>query len=235
MKTAVLICLVTAGFAIGCNRKPKDLKQQVSYSVGAQFGRSLKTQGLDLDTKSLAQGIADGYKGEKLQLSEEEMQQAMMKLAENRRAEQKAEAEKNLQKAQEFLEKNKSLEGVETTSSGLQYKMDQEGTGPAPKDGEVVVVNFTGKTSDGNEFDSSIKRGQAAEFPVNGVVQGWSEGIKLMKKGGKATFFVPPQIGYGERPRPKVPPNSVLVFETELVDIKPAPPQRERLGRPSRR
>lgn len=235
MKTAVLICLVTAGFIIGCNRKPKDLKQQVSYSIGAQFGRSLKTQGLDLDTKSLAQGITDGYKGEELQLTEEEMQQAMMKLAENRRTEQKAEAERNLQKAQEFLEKNKSADGVETTASGLQYKVEQEGIGATPKEGEIVVVNFTGKTSDGNEFDSTTKRGQPAEFPVNGVVQGWSEGLRLMKKGGKATFFVPPQIGYGERPRPKVPPNSVLVFETELVDIKPAPPQRERPGRPTRK
>ncbi len=234
MKTALFVSIFAAGLAVGCSRKPKDLKEQVSYSVGAQFGRSLKSQGLDLDTKALGNGIVDGYKGEKLQLTEEEMQQAMMKLAENRQAEMRAQAEANKKKAEEFLEKNKSADGVKTTESGLQYKIDEEGTGPSPKEDEIVVVNFTGKTAEGLEFDSSAKRGQPAEFPVRGVVPGWSEGLRLMKKGGKATFYVPPHLGYGERGRQKMPPNSVLIFETELVDIKPAPPPRQMPGRPGR-
>ncbi len=238
MKIALSLGIILAFSAVnfGCSRKPKDLKEQVSYSVGAQFGRSLKTQGLELDTKALGNGIVDGYKGEKLELTEEEMQQAMMKLAENRQAQQRATAEANKKKSDEFMEKNKTVDGVQTTESGLQYTITEPGTGPSPKDGEIVVVNFTGKTPEGLEFDSSAKRGQPAEFPVKGVVPGWSEGLMLMKKGGKATFYVPPNLGYGERSRQKMPPNSVLIFETELVDIKPAPPPRERgdRGRPGR-
>ncbi len=133
MKSAILLGLIAAVLALGCSKKPKDHKAQVSYSVGAQFGRSLKTQGLDLDTKALGNGIVDGYKGEPLQLTEDEMQQAMMKLAENRRAEQHAEAARNKLKADEFLQKNKEAEGVKVTASGLQYKIEQEGSGPSPK------------------------------------------------------------------------------------------------------
>lgn len=230
LSMSILFALVAA--TVGCSKKPKNLKEQVSYSVGAQFGRSLKAQGLDLDTRALGNGIVDGFKGEKLQLTDEEMQQAMMKLAESRQAEQRAAAEANLKKANEFLEKNKTAEGVQTTASGLQYKITEPGSGAAPKEDQMVVVNFTGKTAEGLEFDSSAKRGQPAEFPVKGVVPGWSEGLMLLKKGGKATFFVPPTLGYGERPRQKMPPNSVLIFETELVDIKPMPPRPERPGRP---
>lgn len=223
MKLALGLSIALVVAALGCSRKPKNLKEEVSYSIGAQFGRSLKAQGLDLDTKALSNGIVDGYKGEKLELNEEQMQKVMMKLAENRQADLRVEAEKNLRKANEFLEKNKEETGVKTTATGLQYKVEAEGSGPQPKDTDVVVVNFTGRTADGGEFDSTSKRGRPAEFPIKGVVPGWTEGLLMMKKGAKYTFYVPPNLGYGERPRQKMPPNSVLIFETELVDFKPMP------------
>lgn len=226
---------------LGCSRKPKDLKGQVSYSVGAQFGRSLKSQGLELDTKALGNGIVDGYKGEKLELTDEEMQQAMMKMSENRQAEQRAEAEKNKAKADAFLAKNAEDSSVKKTESGLQYKVLQEGTGATPKETDIVVVNYSGKLIDGTEFDSNSSRGGPAEFPVRGVVPGFSEGLRTMKKGGKSVFFVPPNLGYGERSRQKMPSNSVLIFEVELVDFRAGPPMskgypgRPGMGRPKGR
>jgi FKBP-type peptidyl-prolyl cis-trans isomerase FklB len=222
-QTGILVLTIVAAVVFtGCNRKPKSQKDQVSYSIGAQFGKSLKSQNLDLDIAILSRGIADGFKGN-LKLSEEEMQAAMMKLGEERQKEMHATAEKNKKEADEFMEKNKSVEGVKTTASGLQYKIIEEGKGASPKGNDIVVVNYRGKLTDGTEFDSSFKRNQPAEFPLNGVIAGWTEGLQMMKKGGKALFWIPPQLGYGDRARPPIPPNAVLAFEVELLDIKHAP------------
>lgn len=224
MVRALLVLFATLLAFTACNKKPKSNKEQVSYTIGAQFGKSLKSQNLDLDTKQLANGIVDGYKGEKSKLTDEEMQAAMTKLSEDRQNEIKMESEKNKVKAEEFLAKNKSAEGVQTTPSGLQYKIIQQGTGASPKGDDVVVVNYKGTLIDGTEFDSSYKRNMPAEFPLKGVIPGWTEGLQLLKKGGKAMFFVPPSLAYGDRPRQQIPGNAVLIFDVELLDIKPAPP-----------
>ncbi len=222
IKSAILALSVIAFFLGACDGKPKSHKEQVSYTIGAQFGKSLRSQKLDLETKALAKGIVDGYKSDKLKLNEEEMQAAMMKLSEDRQKEVKDEADANKVKADEFLAKNKSVEGVKTTASGLQYKILAEGKGPSPKGDDVVVVNYKGTLIDGTEFDSSYKRNMPAEFPLKGVIPGWTEGLQLLKKGGKAQLFVPPNLAYGDRPRQQIPGNSVLIFDVELVDIKPA-------------
>lgn len=211
------LCLIVAS----CNRKPKSHNEQVSYTIGAQFGKSLRAQNLDLDTSALARGLSDGYNG-KLRMTEEEMQATMMKMSEDRQQAVRAEAERNKGAGDEFLAKNKVAEGVKTTASGLQYKINVPGSGPSPKRDDVVVVHYKGTLIDGTEFDSSLKRETPAEFPLGGVIPGWAEGLQLMKKGGKATFFIPPQLGYGDRPRQQIPPNSVLIFEVELLDFKPA-------------
>jgi FKBP-type peptidyl-prolyl cis-trans isomerase FkpA/FKBP-type peptidyl-prolyl cis-trans isomerase FklB len=219
-KRAILIfSALTLGLS-ACNGKPKSPKEQQSYTIGAQFGKSLKSQKLDLDTKALAAGIVDGYSKDKLKLTDDEMQAAMMKLSEDRQKEIKDEADKNKVKADEFLAKNKTAEGVKTTASGLQYKIIEEGKGPQPKGDDIVVVNYKGTLIDGTEFDSSYKRNQPAEFPLKGVIPGWTEGLQLMKKGGKAQFFVPPNLAYGDRPRQQIPGNAVLIFDVELLDIK---------------
>ncbi len=220
-KNAILILsALTLGF-VACDKKPGTPKEQQSYTIGAQFGKSLKSQKLELDTKALAAGIVDGYSKEKLKLTDDEMQAAMMKLSEERQKEIKDEADKNKVKADEFLAKNKSAEGVKVTPSGLQYKMISEGKGASPKGDDIVVVNYKGTLIDGTEFDSSFKRNAPAEFPLKGVIPGWTEGLQLMKKGGKAMFFVPPNLAYGDRPRQQIPGNAVLIFDVELVDIKP--------------
>ncbi len=222
--TAIFIITVVTVSALlsstGCSRKPKTHKEQVSYTIAAQFGRSLAAQKLDLDSKVLGAGIADGFKGENIQMTEAEMQAAMAKLTEDRQKEVKVESEKNKIKADEFLTKNKTAPGVRVTPSGLQYKILKEGSGPSPKGEDIVSVNYKGTLIDGSEFDSSYKRNMPAEFPLRGVIPGWTEGLTLMKKGGKATFYIPPELGYGANPRQQIPGNAVLIFDVELVDIK---------------
>ncbi len=224
MKSMLKLIAISVTFLIfamtACSPKPKTHKDQVSYTIGAQFGKSLKSQNLDLDATALARGIADGLKGEKFRLSDEEMQAAMAKLSQDRQSEMKAEAAKNKVKADEFLAKNKAAEGIQTSASGLQYKIVNVGSGISPKVDDIVVVNYKGTLTDGTEFDSSYKRDMPAEFPVKGVIPGWTEGLQLMKKGGKAVFYVPPELGYGDRQRQNIPSNSVLIFEVELLDIK---------------
>lgn len=219
----ILISILSVLAWTGCSRKPKTEKDQVSYTIGAQFGKSLKAQNLDLDVKQLAHGLEDGLNGQKPVLTDEEMQAAMMKLAESRQKEMKVLADKNKQESDAFLAQNKTADGVKVTPSGLQYKITEEGNGPSPKPDDTVVVQYRGTLIDGKEFDSSYKRKMPAEFPVKGVIPGWTEGLQLMKKGGKATFWIPPELAYGDRPRQNIPPNATLIFDVELVDIKPGP------------
>ena len=218
--TVPALALVLTLGGVGCSRKPKTHKEQVSYTIGAQFGKSLVGQKLDLDSKALAAGIVDGYRDEKLLLTEAEMQAAMLKLSEDRQKQLQSEADANKVKADAFLAKNKSAAGVRVTASGLQYKTTKEGTGVSPKGDDIVVVNYRGTLLDGTEFDSSYKRKMPAEFPLRGVIPGWTEGLMLMKKGGRAQFFIPPELAYGDKPRQQIPGNAVLIFDVELVDVK---------------
>jgi FKBP-type peptidyl-prolyl cis-trans isomerase FkpA len=124
---------------------------------------------------------------------------------------------------EDFLAGNKSKEGVKTTPSGLQYKVLKEGKGAKPKATDVVKVHYRGTLVDGTEFDSSYKRGEPIEFPLNGVIKGWTEGVQLMTPGSKYQFFIPSELAYGEEGRPPtIPGNSALIFEVELIEVKPA-------------
>lgn len=215
--------LLTLTTVISCTRKPRTHKDQVSYTIGAQFGKSLRAQNLDLSSKYVAQGIVDSLEGKSPELSEDEMQGVMAKLGEDRQKEMKNEANQNKVKTDDFLKKNKTAPGVLTTKSGLQYKIVQQGTGPTPKLEDTVVVNYKGTLVDGTEFDASAKHGGPAEFPINGVIPGWTEGLMLLKKGGKAVFYVPPELGYGDHSRQQIPANAVLIFDVELLDVKASP------------
>lgn len=121
-----------------------------------------------------------------------------------------------------FFNKLKENKAVVALPSGLYYEIVQEGTGPSPKPTETVKVHYTGKLIDGSVFDSSVQRGEPAEFPLDQVIAGWTEGIQKMKKGGKIKLYVPPQLAYGDDGRPGIPPGSTLIFDVELLDIKPA-------------
>ncbi len=198
----------------------KTQKQKFSYAVGYQVGSDFKHKGLDLDINALFQAIRDVQNGKKPSLTQEQMQQAVANYKQALVAKLKVKAEKSLKLSQAFLEKNKKKKGVRATASGLQYEILKKGTGSKPKATDKVEVHYHGTLIDGRIFDSSVNRGQTATFPINGVIKGWQEAIPMMKKGGKWRITIPPELAYGIQGRPGIPPNSALIFEVELIDIK---------------
>jgi FKBP-type peptidyl-prolyl cis-trans isomerase FkpA len=196
-------------------------KSAVSYSLGLSMGQQLHDSFIKPDEVSverLAQGLRDALNG-KAKMSDADRERIVKLL----RGAHEGLAEVNHRAAAKFLAENAQKPDVVTTASGLQYKVLQPGTGDPPKATDEVTVNYKGTLIDGTEFDSSYKRGQPATFPVNRVIPGWSEGVQLMKPGGKYQLFVPPQLAYDLRSPPGglIPPGAMLIFEVELLSVKP--------------
>ena len=200
----------------------KDQKDKFSYSIGVNIGSNLSKQNIPVNPDAITAGIKDAIAG-KPQLTPDQIKEVMATFEKDMEQKQKAAGEKNASEGTKFLEENKKKDGVKTTASGLQYKALKQGTGAQPKESDTVTVNYRGTLINGTEFDSSYKRGQSATFPLSGVIKGWTEGLQLMKVGSKYQLFVPPNLGYGDRAvGPDISPNSTLIFEVELLDIKPA-------------
>ncbi|MGM0595959.1 MAG: FKBP-type peptidyl-prolyl cis-trans isomerase [Myxococcota bacterium] len=213
----------------------KTMDDKASYVIAYNLGQRFKKDNLKINQNIFVEGMKTGIAGKKPLLNKEEMvkvqkdlrQKMMKKMMEERKKtnkitpEKRKEAQENKKKAQEFLSKNKEKEGVKETKSGLQYKVLKAGKGEKPGKTDKVKVHYTGTLLDGTVFDSSKKRGKPAEFPLNRVIPGWTEGIPLMKVGAKYKFWIPGKLAYGMRPRPngKIGMNEMLVFEVELLDI----------------
>lgn len=210
---------------VACDKKANlsDDNKKASYAIGQQIGKNLKDSGVEVDTDTLAISMRDAMKG-KNEMKPEEMQQAMQKLQENMKKKQNDIAEKNLKEGKEYLEKNKSNANVKVTESGLQYVVEKEGAGKSPTKDDQVKVHYTGTLTNGEKFDSSVDRGQPAEFPVGGVIPGWTEALMLMKEGAKYKLVIPSELAYGPMGRPGIPPNSVLLFDVELIEVKKGEP-----------
>jgi FKBP-type peptidyl-prolyl cis-trans isomerase FklB len=199
----------------------KDQKDKVSYSIGMNIGFNLSRQKVDINPDILAAGIKDAMVG-KPQLTPDQVKEIMAQFEKDMEQKQKQAGDKNKTEGAKFLEENKKKPGVKTTASGLEYKSIKEGTGAQPKPTDTVTVNYRGTLIDGTEFDSSYKRGQPATFPLNGVIKGWTEALQLMKAGSKYQLVVPSELAYGERSvSPEIGPNATLIFEVELLDVKP--------------
>jgi FKBP-type peptidyl-prolyl cis-trans isomerase len=218
---ARLVCCVFVFSLVSCGASLSSDRSKVSYGIGMQFARDAKNRGMEIDMKAFSQAYDDIMSGKKSRLTDDEIRTAFQKVTEEMMKKQMAMADENSKKADEFLKANEKKPGVKKTASGLQYKVIKEGTGIAPAATYKVKVNYKGTLIDGTEFDSSYKRGQPAEFPLNQVIPGWTEGLQLMKVGGKCELFIPPALGYGDRGSPGIPGNSVLIFEVELLDAKP--------------
>ena len=204
----------------------KTLAQRAGYAVGWDLGQKMKQSGADLDVDALARGIRDVLEGREALITPEAMNQAMQELQQAVEATQKTKmaesAAKHKAEGEAWLAKNKAAEGVQVTPSGLQYKVVKPGNGQKPAPTDTVTVNYEGKLIDGTVFDSSYARQQPATFPLNRVIKGWTEGLQLMDVGSEYMLYIPADLAYGETPRPggPIPPNAVLVFKVELLEIK---------------
>jgi len=224
----LLMALVAGLSACAQDQKKTELKtevEKVSYAFGQNIGISLKQMETEIDLAALVQGLRDTLEGSKPLLSAEDCSKVLQEFSMRRKQEHQKKAdemaEKNQTDGAAFLEQNKNRPGVQTTASGLQYEVLQEGSGPQPKATDEVTVHYRGTLIDGKEFDSSYKRGEPATFQLNQVIPGWTEGVQLMKTGSKYKFYIPPRLAYGERDAGDViGPNSTLIFEVELVGIK---------------
>ena len=197
-------------------------EDSTSYALGADLGENLKRQQIEIDYDIFLAGLIDGMETEMVRFDQKQRREIMASLQKNIRDKAKLEGDTNLKIADEFLEKNKkSNSEVKETPTGLQYRILKEGTGSSPSSTDKVRVHYVGKLLDGTVFDSSVERGEPSEFGLNQVIRGWTEGLQLMKQGAKYEFFIHPKIAYGSRPRPKIPGNSLLIFEVELLDILP--------------
>ena len=217
-----LSSLVSAQNPAAIESKPANTaandNEKTFYALGAMLGKNISVfKPTSAELKFITMGLRDSVEGKKLQVEPDAFRQQINDLAGKRAA---VEAEKEKKRGESYLDKASKEAGAKKTASGLIYKSLKEGTGDSPKPEDTVKVNYRGMFPEGKEFDSSYSRGEPTEFPLNGVIPCWTEGLQLMKKGGKARLVCPSSIAYGDRGQPPtIPGGATLVFEVELLDI----------------
>nr|WP_320136301.1 FKBP-type peptidyl-prolyl cis-trans isomerase [uncultured Amphritea sp.] len=240
MKKTLVAVAVASIVLVGCGpdkeqavaevEKPYTLEtdqQKLGYSLGLMLGERLKADVEELDVDALRRAVETVYSGDEPLLKPEEVEAIMMAFQQAKMAEQQAQfakiSEGNLKKGQDYQAENAKKDGVVTTESGLQYEELTAGEGDSPKAEDTVKVHYRGSLIDGTDFDSSYSRGEPVSFPLNGVIPGWTEGLQLMKAGGKARLVLPAELAYGPGGMgDAIGPNETLVFEVELLEINPA-------------
>ena len=196
-------------------------EQRVSYGIGFNLGANLSKQNdFAVDRNAIKTGLEDGLAAAKPRISEADIKAAFAAVQERAVAANAAAGEKNIAIGAAFLAKNKARAGVSTTADGLQYEVLVKGKGPKPKPTDTVEVHYHGTLIDGTVFDSSVERGETATFAVGGVIKGWVEALPMMSVGDKWKLYIPADLGYGPRATGKIPANSVLIFEVQLISIK---------------
>lgn len=229
VKRLIVFLMMSMGL-VSCqsqNQNPVELKSKqdsVSYSIGVNIGKDLKSNGLEINAEILGIALSKAYSGDSIQLSDEEMMKIMMSFqqemmnAQNEKS--KGLSESARKEGEAFLAENKNKPGVKTTPSGLQYKVLKSASGASPKETDQVKTHYLGKLINGTEFDNSYKRGEPAVFPLNGVIKGWTEALQLMKVGEKFELYIPAELAYGDQGAGQIiPPGATLIFEVELLEI----------------
>lgn len=225
MKRKLLTAVVLSGLlVVGCakNKEPKTEEEKTFYSIGTMFGSRLTQLSMsDAEIDALASGLRDAAKNEKQKVDPMAYQQKIQEMF-KARMEKQAVGVKS--KGTEFLNNFVTKEGATKTASGLAYKHIKEGTGPSPKETDIVKVHYHGTLMDGTVFDSSKERGKEVSFPLNRVIKGWTEGVQLMKVGGTTKFVIPSDLAYGDAGAPpKISGGATLIFEVQLLGIEAAP------------
>lgn len=218
LSVGAAIILTSCGQTSTKNVKLNTEMDTLSYAIGADFGSNLKNFNMNnLNYDAFVNGLKDRIDENELKLAEEEIRPFIQAYITNLREEQ---AQENLEEGRAFLEENKTKEGIVTTESGLQYEIIEEGTGKSPKATDIVRCHYHGTLIDGTVFDSSVEKGDTAEFALNRVIPGWTEGLQLMKEGAKYKFYIPTELAYGQRPPRGIELNMALIFTVELYEVK---------------
>ena len=217
---ASTLYILTISLATSCQaQKPDPAMESISYALGILFAKNLQDQGMsEISPDEMSKGLAEQMSGNATLTPE----QANAMVGEFFQAKKEAIGAAYRTECEDFLTENAKNGDVEVTASGLQYTHLTEGSGDAPTAESTVTVHYRGTLLDGTEFDSSYNRGEPISFPLSGVIKGWTEGLQLMKPGGKTKFFIPQELAYGANPNPNgpIPPFAALIFEVELISIQ---------------
>lgn len=227
IKQLAVVIAASAVVLSGCGKQEeaklefKSHAEKVSYGIGYSMGQNFKEEGVDdLNPAAIAAGVADAMAEKSQRVSDEDLMESFVFVQERSRERMNAINDATAKAGRDYLAQNAEREGVITTDSGLQYEVLVAAEGAKPQITDTVKVHYHGTLIDGSVFDSSIERGEPAEFPVGAVIPGWVEGLQLMNVGEKYKFYIPSELAYGRQsPSPAIPPNSTLVFEVELLDI----------------
>jgi FKBP-type peptidyl-prolyl cis-trans isomerase FklB len=214
-----MLLLVAAGRAIADDTlKLDDETIRINYSLGYQIGVDFKRQSVKMNAAAVVKGIEDAMAGGQPLISQPEMHETLVELkrrvVKSERVKKQAIQEQRIADGDKYMKENATKPGVQTTDSGLQYRIFKPGTGKTPKATDRVTVNYRGTLVNGNEFDSSDTK--PATFALNGVIKGWTEGLQLIREGGKIQLVIPPQLAYGSRGPLE---NQTLVFDIELISV----------------
>ena len=225
---AALFCVATVTRLVGADAPAADAAtagwtndQKASYLIGQNMGKRLKPFAADLDAKLIVKAIEDALAGKPSVVSAAEEQAVMQAFQAGMQEKEAKRAESRVADNKKWLDENGKKEGITTTASGLQYQVLTKGAGKQAAMGKTVTVHYTGTMLDGTVFDSSVQRGEPADFPLNpgGLIQGWLEALPMMKEGDKWKLFIPSDLAYGPQGNQGIAPNSLLIFEVELIKV----------------
>lgn len=210
--------------AVSTAKTPESKVDKLSYAIGINFAKQFQSQNIEINPDMMFQAIKAVYSGGTPMMNEQQVMETLQnfekEMQEKMQGESKKAAQGNKEKGKAWLAENKKRPGVVELPSGLQYEVIKEGTGESPKATSTVTTHYTGTLIDGTVFDSSVERGQPAQFPVNGVIKGWTEALQLMKPGSKLKLYIPSDLAYGDGGSPpKIGPGETLIFEVELISV----------------
>lgn len=239
MKKTLIATAVASLMLAGCSDSAEEKQKTVSldsedkkigYSMGMTFANRMKNDLPEIEVDAFVQGIVDGLEDNESQMTEEEIQETLQAFQQKMMEEQQqaqqdmqnqknSDASENKARAEEFLAENAERDEVTVTESGLQYEVLEEGDGTSPDATDTVTVHYTGTLIDGTTFDSSRERGEPVSFPLQNVIAGWTEGLQLMKEGGRIKLYLPPELAYGPGGQGSIGPNEALIFDVELISV----------------
>jgi FKBP-type peptidyl-prolyl cis-trans isomerase FklB len=225
MRKLPLIAIMAATVLVGCSGEKEVALEtnidKMSYGIGLSMARSVQDQPIDINSDAMLMGLRDALAEKDPRVAEEEIRDALTAVREDEMKKQQEGSEMAMKAGEDYMAEVAKKEGVTATESGLLYEVLSSGAGESPAATDTVEVHYHGTLISGEVFDSSVERGTPAKFPVNRVISGWTEALQLMKVGDKWRLHIPPTLAYGEQsPSPKIPANSALVFEVELLSIE---------------